>query len=168
MTGFGGLIESTGLVKKVALQRLGNYSNSLSMTSGLDLCIRIAAHSDVAVLRDPLVLYRLSDGQFHKQEDVLLKEMKIMSTKFGKDSKDIERLQQLHAAYHFWLKCKNHGIFFFLVGVLKSILYFQKPRLVMLYFLVSRNFLAICRGMIQQKVIQNLIQTSTKINNSSI
>ena len=136
------------------------------MTSGLDLCIRILAGSKVVVLRDPLVLYRLSPGQFHKQEDVLSKEMKIMSNIFGRDSKDIEHLQQLHAAYHFWLKCKNHGTIYFCVGVLKSIVLFQRQRLVMLYSLVSRNFLAVFRGIMRNKDIKNLIKTSPSIGTS--
>ena len=64
MTGFGGLIESTGVVRKETIERLERFSESLSMTAGLDLTLKIASEVRVEILKDPLVLYRLSTGQF--------------------------------------------------------------------------------------------------------
>ena len=50
LTGFGGLIESTGFIRRDTLEEFGKYSETFSMTSGLDLCLKIAAKRKIVVL----------------------------------------------------------------------------------------------------------------------
>ena len=43
LTGFGGLIESTGFLKRETLMKFGGYSENFSMTAGLDLSLEIVS-----------------------------------------------------------------------------------------------------------------------------
>lgn len=154
LKGFGGLIESTGLIRRDALETLGRYSTSFSMTSGLDLSLKAAASFKVVVLKKPLVLYRLSPGQFHKQEDVLIRDLDIMSTQYATGLEALSHLRKSHTSYLYWSKCRSRGSRYFAISALKAILMLRRRELPMLYFLLSRNLLAIFRGFIKQKTIR--------------
>jgi len=161
MKGFGGLIESTGFIKRESLETLGRYSDTFSMTSGLDLSLKAAAAFKVVVLKDPLVLYRLSPGQFHKQEDVLIRDLEIMTTKYADSPEALARLRKLHSSYLYWSKCRSQGARYFAVSILRAILLLRHRELQMLYFLLSRNLLATFRGFTKQRVIRQFLDSST-------
>lgn len=154
MTGFGGLIESTGIVRKKTIDEFGRFSETYSMTAGLDLALKIAFKSRVAVLKDPLVLYRLSAGQFHKQEDVLIKDLKVMTIKYAKGKSDLDRLQRLHASYLYWSHCRSRGVRYFVLVSLNNVFLFHWRHFPMLYCLLSRNAIALVRGFTKQKMIR--------------
>lgn len=160
-TGFGGLIESTGFISKATLERFGRYSEFFSMTSGLDLSLKIISELDVIVLREPLVLYRLSLGQFHKQEDVLIRDYEIMFTKYAGSPESLARLRKSHSSYLYWSKCRSHGARYFAVSALRAILLLRRKELPMLYFLLSRNLLATFRGFTKQRMIRQFLDSST-------
>ena len=162
MTGFGGLIESTGFISKTTLERFGRYSDSFSMTSGLDLSLKILSELDVVVLREPLVLYRLSPGQFHKQEDILIKDLEIMTLKYAGSPEALIQLRELHSSYLYWSKCRSQGARYFAVSVLGAILLLRRRELLMLCFLSSRNLLATIRGFTKQRMICRFLDSSTK------
>lgn len=157
MTGFGGLIESTGLVRKETIERFERFSSTLSMTAGLDLALRMASEIRVKILRDPLVFYRLSIGQFHKQEAVLIRDLKAMTVKFAKNDSDLDRLQRLHASYLYWSNCRIRGTRYFVLTSLKNIFFFRWRHIPMLYCLVSRNTIALLRGFFQRKLTRDFL-----------
>ena len=159
LSGFGGLIESTGFIKRETLETLGRYSESYSMTSGLDLSLKAALAFKVAALKDPLVLYRLSPGQFHKQEDVLIRDLEVMTAKYTKGPHDYNRLKRLHSSYLYWSDCRNQGARHFGVAAVRAILFFRWRDLPMLYFLLSRNFMAIFRGRVKQRMIIDFLDS---------
>ena len=156
-TGFGGLVESTGFISKATLEKFGRYSESYSMTSGLDLSLKIISELDVIVLREPLVLYRLSPHQFHKQEDVLIRDYEIMFTKYAGSPKTLARLQKSHSSYLYWSKCRSQGGRYFGITALKTILLLRRKDLPMLYYLLSRNFVALIRGFLRQRKIRSFL-----------
>ena len=127
------------------------------MTAGLDLALRIASEVKVEVLRDPLVLYRLSTGQFHKQEDVLIRDLDVMTIKFAKSDADLARLQQSHVSYLYWSNCRNRGNRYFALASLKNLLLFRWQHIPMLYCLVTRNAVALVRGFFQRKLIREFL-----------
>ena len=154
MTGFGGLIESTGVVRKETVERFGRFSISLSMTAGLDLALKIASEVRVEILKDPLVFYRLSTGQFHKQEDVLMRDLEVMTIKFAKNDNDLDRLHRLHASYLYWSNCRMRGARYFALASLKNVLLVRRQHIPMLYCLVTRNVIALVCGFLQRKLIR--------------
>lgn len=159
LTGFGGLVESTGFIRRETLETFGRYSETFSMTSGLDLCLKIASTLKIEVLPKPLVLYRLSPGQFHKQEDVLIRDLEIMTLKHTNNIKERKQLRQFHLNYFFWSNCRGRGPQFFVISVIKSLLFFRWASLPMLYFLLSRNLLALARGFIKRKLIRRSLDS---------
>lgn len=158
LTGFGGLIESTGFISRKTLEEFGRYSETFSMTAGLDLCLKIALKRRIEVIPEPLVLYRLSPGQFHKQEDILIRDLEIMTLKHTSNIRERSRLRQLHLNYFFWSNCRGQGPLFFILSVFKSILLFRWSKLPMLYFLLSRNSLALVRGFIKRRRIREVLE----------
>jgi len=159
LTGFGGLIESTGFIRREALETLGRFSTSFSMTSGLDLSLKAASSLNVEVLKNPLVLYRLSPGQFHKQEDILIKDLEIMAIQYASDPRTLAHLRKSHASYLYWSKCRSQGVGYFAISALKAIFLLRRRELPMLYFLLSRNLLAILRGFTKQKMIRQSLDS---------
>ena len=160
MTGFGGLIESTGLMKKTTLEEFGKYSESFSMTAGLDLCLEIVSEMEVGILKEPLVMYRLSPGQLHKQEDLLVKDLNTVTKKYAKSDEELKRLKQSHASYLFWSNCRVQGARFFAIAVIKSLALLRFRNLSMLYFLLSRNVVALYRGYRQRVKILRFLKSS--------
>ena len=160
LTGFGGLIESTGFISKATLDRFDRYSESFSMTSGLDLSLRIVSELEVIVLREPLVLYRLSPGQFHKQEDILIKDLENMTTKYAGSPEALAHLRKLHSSYLYWSKCRSLGARYFAFSAFRAIFLLRGRELPMLYFLLSRNLLAMFRGFRKQRMIRQYLDSS--------
>ena len=161
MTGFGGLIESTGFIKKTTLEKFGMYSEAFSMTAGLDLCLKIISELEVGILKDPLVLYRLSPGQLHKQEDLLVKDLETVTTKYADVDGGLKRLQRSHSSYLFWSNCRVQGSYSFVIAVIGSLAHLRLRKLSMLYFLLSRNAFAFYRGYRQRSKILSFFNISS-------
>lgn len=161
MTGFGGLIESTGFLKKEILEKFGKYSESFSMTAGLDLSLKIISELQVVTLKEPLVLYRLSPGQFHKNEDVLVRDLVLMNEKHARSAGNLEHLQRLHASYLYWSNCRKKGVAYFFFAALKSIVSLNWQKLPMIYSLISRNVVALSRGFIQRNKFREFLNDFT-------
>lgn len=159
MRGFGGLVESTGMVKKTTLVDLGFFSPALSMSSGLDLSLRLIKTRKSMVTPSPVVFYRLSDGQFHKNLDALVSDLEIVRLTHSFTPDSLKKLTDCHNNYLYWAEVRTLGRFHFLKRVLATFLFFDIPKLTTLYFLVSRNLLALLRGLHWQSEIRTFIQT---------
>jgi hypothetical protein len=83
MRGFGGLIESTGIIRRTALLGIGGFDESLSTSAGLDLSLRLATSCNSVVLPQPHVLYRLSDDQWHKNEGKLREDAYTLARRYA-------------------------------------------------------------------------------------
>ena len=162
LKGFGGLIESTGFVKKATLIDFGKYSESFSMTAGLDLCLNIDSELQVLFLRRPLVFYRISPGQFHKHENILISDLDLMNTRHAKSSHELVHLQNLHASYIYWSNFRNQGVKYFAFAALRAILFLDRRNFPMLYFLLSRNLVALKRGFIPRKNFREFLNMYSK------
>jgi glycosyltransferase involved in cell wall biosynthesis len=82
MRGFGGGIESGGLVRKSALEEVGGFNEQLSTSAGLDLTIRLSRNGKILFSNDTCFRYRKYLGQWHTFESVLLENLTLLrSTK---------------------------------------------------------------------------------------
>ena len=71
-TGFGGLIESTGMVRKSALMNGGVLNSKLEMCGGLDLAFRFNSMGKIGCVDEYLCGYSVSyDGWHNNKEDML-------------------------------------------------------------------------------------------------
>ena len=154
MRGFGGLIESTGMVRRKTLLDFGGFPANFSMTAGLDLSLRIVQSRGTALTSSPLVFYRLSEGQFHKNEAVLIKEMELTSKMHSRSSLELSRLSNQHKSYHFWSARRREGKSSFVRSTISTVLSLDYLKLSMLYFLMARNLQALIRGHLQRRFIR--------------
>ncbi len=67
----GVLLPSTLLVKKDVLEAVGGFDPELSIASDLDLAWRLATAVEVGNVHSPLVRYRLSSSQMHRNTGLL-------------------------------------------------------------------------------------------------
>ena len=71
-TGFGGLIESTGMVRKSALMSGGVLNSKLEMCGGLDLAFRFNSLGKVGCVDEYLCGYSISYGGWHNNKEDML------------------------------------------------------------------------------------------------
>ncbi len=65
MTGYGGGTESTGLIRRDALNQLGGFNLELSTSAGLLLTIQLSRLGDIEISRGTYMAYRIHTGQWH-------------------------------------------------------------------------------------------------------
>jgi glycosyltransferase involved in cell wall biosynthesis len=157
MRGFGGLIESTGMIRRKTLLEFGGFPKDFSMTAGLDLSLRIVRSRDTAITSKPHVFYRLSEGQFHKNEDVLIKDLKMTSVQHTNSRGELLKLSSLHSNYLFWSERRRDGKSSFIKSMILAFMLLDYRKISMLYFLISRNLYALIRGQIHRGYIREFL-----------
>ena len=144
MRGFGGGLESIGLVSKTKLTEVGGFDEKLSTSSGLDLSIRLASIGSVHILPKVCMYYRISDGQWHGNHDPLKKDLERLVLKHGKGNKN--RIKKSQAAYFYWTRLRSQGSTKIIWAFSRSILSLKLSQSWMLISLLSRGILAWISG----------------------
>ena len=156
MSGFGGGLESVGMVRHLEGKKDYLFDENLSTSSGLDFTIRYSKIGRIVLLPNIGLLYRLSDGQWHTNSDELMRNSSIIASKFetyfGLD------LARRHREYFYWIEARKHGYSYFALMVLSNFLHLHFSRLAMLFWLLSRNTQALNQGRLQQSFVHNEIQ----------
>jgi glycosyltransferase involved in cell wall biosynthesis len=160
MLGFGGLIESVGLIKSEFLENYGAFSEDLSTSSGLEISLRALINAKVMVLPDVLVAYRISDNQWHKDSDELAINCKILNSMYGGRILEESLIKSYQDAYFFWNGIRKNGRSGYLVSLAVSILKFDIPRTHMFLALLSRNFRSYLSGSFNSKALKQAILLS--------
>lgn len=156
MSGFGGGLESVGMVRHLVGTKNVLFDEEYSTSSGLDFAIRYSKLGRFALLPSIGLLYRLSDGQWHTNSDELKRNSSIIANKFG--SYFNLDLVRRHRDYFYWIEVRRHGYSYFARKILSNFLHLHFSRLVMLYWLFSRNIWALFQGLLHQRFVQSEIQ----------
>jgi glycosyltransferase involved in cell wall biosynthesis len=146
MRGFGGGLESTGIVRRTAFLAVGGFDESLSTSAGLDLSLRLATSRNLVVLPQPHALYRLSDDQWHKNEGKLREDAYSLARRYSESLNGLRHARKWQDSYFFWLRLKTQTNSKRTSEVLSSLIKFRVRDWAMLYSLVSRNVVARIRG----------------------
>jgi glycosyltransferase involved in cell wall biosynthesis len=160
MLGFGGLIESVGLMKSEFLENQGAFSENLSTSSGLEISLRALINAKVMVLPDVLVSYRISDNQWHKDCDELAINCKILNSMYGGRILEESLIKSYQDAYFFWNGIRKKGRSGYLVSLAVSILKLDIPRIHMFLALLSRNIRSYLAGSFNSKALKQAILLS--------
>jgi glycosyltransferase involved in cell wall biosynthesis len=143
MRGFGGLVESTGLVRRQVFDEGVFFDEVLTTGEGLDFMLRVSKLGPFCVASEFLTIYRLSDGQLHKNETLIKKNSKILGEKYGSsphDSTAILRDQEAYFALSALRKLSKIHLILEILGILMKL----KLRVIsMAGSLVNRNIRAI-------------------------
>ena len=160
MLGFGGLIESVGLMKLEFLENHGAFCEDLSTSSGLEISLRGLIHANVAVIPDVLVAYRISDNQWHKDSDELAINCKILNRMYGGRVLEESLIKSYQDAYFFWNGIRKKGRSGYFISLVVSILRFDVPRTHMFLALLSRNIRSYLTGSFNSKALKQAILLS--------
>ena len=161
MYGFGGLIESTGLIRKTFLETNGFFDLGLSTSSGLDVSIRGLIFGQVAVLKEALVGYRLSDDQWHKQLDELSHNCLELSLRYGERLSSVRSIQQSQNAYFEWNKVRGARRTKPVQKLLINIFTLNVTSIRMLSALIFRNLRSTALGFEHRRLLSQSIGQST-------
>jgi glycosyltransferase involved in cell wall biosynthesis len=84
MRGFGGLVESTGILRTSSLSKDLFFDSTLNTGEGLDFVIRWSLQRRVQILPNFLTLYRISDNQLHNDVELITRNASILAGKYSK------------------------------------------------------------------------------------
>lgn len=153
MRGFGGGIESGGLVMESALREVGGFNEQLSTSAGLDLTIRLSLIGKILFANNTCFRYRKYLGQWHTFESVLVDNLSLLrSSRFTQGN----NLQQKHHAYILFSRFRTSPRKA-ISGTGLSAIFRLSP--VLFHLLVSilfRNLLAVINGFLMAKSINKL------------
>ena len=149
MRGFGGGLESLGLVRRKTLDQIGMFNENLSTSSGLDLSLRLERVGKTILLPEIGLYYRLSSGQWHTNINPLVKDMGKLADEYGGELRS--QIKKFQASYFYWTRQGSGGSKEFAVGVLRAFLTLDLAKLLLLNSLILRNLLASYRGWLKRK-----------------
>ncbi len=151
MRGFGGGLESVGMVRRSVDRGEIFFDENLSTSSGLDFTIRCSQLGNVVVLEDIGLLYRLSSGQWHTNIDELSDNTSLIAKKYSDYFK--MDLHTSHLDYYFWVEVRKHGHAHLIRTILSDLAHLRVMRLQMLYRLLFRNIKAISMGRLSRRYV---------------
>jgi glycosyltransferase involved in cell wall biosynthesis len=99
MRGFGGLVESTGMFRKTALNEGLWFDEEMPTTEGLDFVIRWTFQKQVKVYQDILTLYRISENQLHTRQDLVKANVTLVADRYPNLVTNKFVLNEMHLAY---------------------------------------------------------------------
>jgi glycosyltransferase involved in cell wall biosynthesis len=137
MSGFGGGLESVGMMRRTALLGQEVFDTTLSTSSGLDLSLRLEKVGKIVLLPQVGLYYRINSGQWHADTKELNRNLEILCNRYGGNIG--ERLAVSHSAYLFWISARSRGRRQLLGAIVLAVLNLKNRRLWMLSNLVWRN-----------------------------
>jgi len=156
MRGFGGGLESVGMVRRNMDRGEIFFDEDLSTSSGLDFTIRYSQIGKMVLLDEIGFLYRLSDGQWHTNIDELSDNMFLISEKYSTYFR--LDLYKWHLDYYFWTEVRKHGHAHLILRVLVDLAHLRILRLQMLFWLIFRNIKALWVGWLSRKYLLKQLQ----------
>ncbi len=99
MRGFGGLIESTGLVRRSTIIDKIHFDEHLGTGEGLDFMLKMNSLCNFVVVPEFLTVYRLSEGQLHKNEELVKKNAMTLAERYIDSFSDLQKVKKDQSAY---------------------------------------------------------------------
>lgn len=149
MRGFGGGLESLGLLKRKTLDQVGFFDESLSTSSGLDLSLRLQKIGEIVLIKQLGLYYRISSGQWHANPVALKQDLRTLREKHAQsEQNDVSRFQE---SYFFWAEVRQGGYAGFCMALMKSLISIDLFKLRMIKSLVLRNYISRILGWVHRK-----------------
>lgn len=142
MSGFGGLVESTGCIRASLMKDDLFFDETLMGSEGLDFTWKWYTSYVTVLYNEPLTVYRTSENQLHFSIERIRENVNRISCKYfnGKELREFLKMQnsffQLNA-----LRSKPLRVI--LIGILKHL---DISILKMMLSIVSRNLVALAKG----------------------
>ena len=157
-TGFGGLLESTGLVRREHLIPNKGFASDLQMCGGLDLAFRFSSLGTAGCVDDYLCIYRVTATGWHNNKSDLVDSYQTLfmnDVLYGSYRKVAFKNLSIHLSLWNFRHSKNLGVFSSLIATfVKSPVSFSR------YFLATGNrvLLANLRGWTLRRRSPNFLE----------
>ena len=153
MRGFGGGIESGGLVMKSALREVGGFNEQLSTSAGLDLTIRLSLIGKILFANNTCFRYRKYVGQWHTFESVLVENLSLLRSSRFTQGNNLQRKHQAYILFSRFRTSPRKAI----SGTGLSAIFRLSPVLFhLLASILLRNLLAVMNGFLMAKSLNKL------------
>ena len=158
MTGFGGLVESTGCIRRSFLDSNLMYDITLMGSEGLDFTKKWSESYQIAIIPKILTIYRLSENQLHRDTKAIQENIFRLTDKYIADSKKKSRLVRLQSEFFYLDSLRAFSIFSIAGHLFKSLLLFNYPRVRMAFSIFARNFKALALGLKYRKYVNEYLK----------
>jgi len=158
MTGFGGLVESTGCIRRSFLDSNLMYDITLTGSEGLDFTKNWSERYQIAIIPNIFTIYRLSENQLHRNTKAIEENVTRVTIKYVAEPKERSRLLRLQSEF-FYLDTLRTSSFFLVTGqLLKALLLFNFPRFKMMFSILGRNIKAIVLGLRYREYVKSSLK----------
>ena len=137
MSGFGGGLESVGMVRRGVLLDDELFDSALSTSSGLDLSLRLTELGKIILLPEIGLYYRINAGQWHTDTNELGRNLDILCKRY--QNRFSQNLARSHSAYLFWVSARGHGTKYLVISFVRSLFTLRNGQLSILVNLIWRN-----------------------------
>lgn len=142
MRGFGGLVESTGMFRKSAMNDGLWFDEEMPTTEGLDFVIRWAFQRNVKIYQEILTAYRISENQLHTKHDLVKLNMTLVADRYPNLVANEYVLQKMHHAYFQLSELRGLPKREICLSILTSFIFLNPFVLRMAFSIILRNLKA--------------------------
>ena len=141
MTGFGGLVETTGMIKASCLSPTSLFDTNLKASEGLDFVLKWNKYGEIGLLRGTYSFYRISPNQLHKNEILVSESVKVVADRYASGNYR-SYLDKLHSAYFELSSLRSHSFIHKAVRILLKCVSTDHAFLRILVGVIIRNIKA--------------------------
>jgi glycosyltransferase involved in cell wall biosynthesis len=158
MTGFGGLVESTGCIRKSFLDSKLIYDISLMGSEGLDFTKNWSERYEIAIIPNVFTIYRLSENQLHRDTKAIKENMFRLADKFIADPKEKSHLIRLQSEFFYLDSLRTSSLISIAAHLINSLLLFNYPRVRMMFSIFGRNIKALALGLKYREYVNECLK----------
>ena len=142
MRGFGGLVESTGILRRSSLTDDLFFDSTLITAEGLDFVIKWNLRKCVRILPNFLTLYRISDNQLHSNIELTAKNMLTLADRYQQKLSGTEKTLIRQNAYFALANMRNLRKSKILSRMLRNLVTLNFDIFSMAIWIIGRNLRA--------------------------
>ena len=146
MSYFGGLVESTGCIRRSYLDPALLFDLTLMGSEGLDFTIKWLERFPVGVLEEPLTIYRISPDQLHHDVAAISENVTRVTNEYISHPKERMKLLDQQAAFFRLNDIRFKSKYFVFRFLFSSFVTFNSFNIRMTWWVASRNIRAIING----------------------
>lgn len=98
MSGFGGLVESTGIIRSNLVTPSLFFDTALKTSEGLDFVLKWSQIGKINFVQKIGTFYRISPNQLHTNEDSVIASMKVLADRYSTGKQKVF-LYSMHSSY---------------------------------------------------------------------
>jgi glycosyltransferase involved in cell wall biosynthesis len=153
MSSFGGLVESTGCIRRSFLNSTFLFDLTLMGSEGLDFTIKWLDRFPVEVMPEPLTIYRISSTQLHHNVVAISENVTRVTNKYISSASEKNKFLRQQAAFFRLDEIRFKSKFFVFRFLFFSFITFNILNVKMAWWIISRNIRAVIRGIPYRRTV---------------